>query len=69
MNNQRRKQIQNANKLLEQAKSILESVLSDEEMAYDNMPENLQGSDRGIASEEAIDVLNDVIDQLSDIMY
>lgn len=68
MNNQRRKEIRNASNLIEQAKSILESVLLDEEIAYDNMPENLQGGQRGIDSEDAIDILNEVIDQLSDII-
>lgn len=68
MNNTRRKQIQKASDLISQAKSILESVLSDEEFAFDNMPENLQGSQRGMDSEEAIEILDEVIDQLSEII-
>ena len=67
MNKQRRKQISDQIKLIEQAKSNLESILSDEEFSFDNMPENLQGSMRGEESQEAIDIMSEVIDILSDV--
>lgn len=62
MNKDRRKRIQNACE-------ILKDVLSEEEMYFDNMPENLQGSDRGMQSEDAIDILTGVVDSLEEIMY
>ena len=73
MNKARRKKIQKAIDMLEmgdvidQALAILEDVLYDEEAAYDNIPENLQGSWRAEESEEAIDALNDAIDLLTDL--
>ena len=73
MNKARRKMIQKAIDILEmgdgvdQALAILEDVLYAEEDAYDNIPEDLQGSWRAEESEEAIDALNDAIDLLTDI--
>ena len=73
MNKVRRKKIQKAIDILEtgdgvdQALDILEEVLYAEEDAYDNIPENLQGSWRAEESEEAIDALNDAIDLLTDL--
>lgn len=73
MNKARRKKIQKAIDMLEmgdgigQVLAILEDVLYDEEDAYDNIPENLQGSWRAMESEEAIDALNDAIDLLTDL--
>ena len=59
MNNKRRAEIQKASDLLTQAKDIVSSVRDEEEWALDNMPENLQGSERYTVMEEALDALND----------
>ena len=73
MNKVRRKKIQRVIDMLEMgdgvahALAILEDVLYAEEDAYDNIPENLQGSWRAEESEEAIDALNDAIELLTDI--
>lgn len=73
MNKARRKLIHKAINVLvmgndvDQALAILEDVLYAEEAAYDNIPENLQGSWRAEESEEAIDALNDAIDLLTDL--
>jgi len=40
--------------------------LDDEQDAYDNMPENLQGSDRGMESEEAQESLESAIEALEE---
>lgn len=45
-------------------KSELENICSDEQDAFDNMPENLQGSSRGMDSEEAIEVMNEAIESM-----
>lgn len=42
-------------------------VQSEEEDAFDSMPENLQGSMRGMSSEEAIDYLVEAHDIIDDI--
>lgn len=48
----------------EALKGELESICSDEEMYFDCMPENLQGSMNGMNSEEAIDKMNEAIECL-----
>ena len=45
----------------EELKSRLENICSDEQEYFDNMPENLQGSMRGMDAEEAIDAINEAI--------
>ena len=62
MNNARRKQIKDAIKdldigTLEAMKEELESAQSDEQEYLDNMPESLQGGEKG---EAAIDALGEV---------
>lgn len=64
MNKLRRKQIAQAIDLIEQAKAILEQVMDDEQEAFDNLPENLQGSARGEAMEEYIYTVEEFMDSL-----
>lgn len=47
MNKQRRKELEEAVRLLEEAYSTIESILEQEQEAFDNMPEGLQESERG----------------------
>lgn len=73
MNNQRRRELANIAVAmgrilmpldiedLEGIKSDIEFVLMDEEMAFESMPENLQGSYRGEMSQEAQDNMNEAI--------
>ena len=68
-------QIDFANNQLKDASKRLSSTLSEEQDAFDNMPECLQSSYRGMCSEDAIDSmeeacekLEEVIELLSDIM-
>lgn len=86
MNNKRRKQIetaiektQSAIELLEEAENILtetlgeiEEIESDEQDAYDNLPESFQMSEKGEAMEEAVSCLQDAesnldIDRLTEL--
>lgn len=62
MNNERRKQLKS---WVEKAKALkfqLEQIESEEEEAFDNMPEGLQSTINGMNSEEAIDKLNEAIE-------
>ena len=82
MNDKRRRriselktQIDFANNYLKEASKKLSSILSEEQDAFDNMPEGLQSSYRGMCSEDAIDnmeeaseKLDEVIELLSDIV-
>lgn len=61
MNNARRKQIQ-------QAIDLLDDVIIGEQDAYDNMPENLQDSDKGDTAQASIDELQDAKDILEKIV-
>lgn len=58
MNAFRRKELQRAIELIEQASEIIDNVMNDEQEALDNMPESLQYSERGEAMQEAIDNLS-----------
>ena len=57
MNNDRRKRIDEATALIEEAKSIIEEVTEAESEVYENMPENLQSSERGELIQEALNNL------------
>ena len=80
MNNQRRKELANIVNAMENVstpidieelegiKSDIEMVLMDEEMAFENMPEGLQYSMRGEASQEAQDNMNEAIDLIDEFI-
>ena len=53
---------------LEGIKSDIESVLMDEEFAFESMPEGLQYSMRGEASQEAQDNMNEAIDAIDEFI-
>ena len=57
MNNDRRKEINKAIGLLQEALSILETARDEEGYTFENMPENLQNSERGQQTEEAYNQL------------
>lgn len=64
MNKERRTQIKKLTNELEDVKTKLKYISRKEEGILDNTPENLQGTDRYSESENAIDVLDDVIGDL-----
>ena len=64
MNNERRKRLREWLKKAGIVRSELELICSEEEMHFDMMPENLQGSMNGMNSEEAIDKMNEAIEYL-----
>jgi hypothetical protein len=79
MNNQRRKELKNIVATMENIctvnidelegiKSDIESLLWDEEFAFESMPENLQYSMRGEASQEAQDNMNEAIDLIDEFI-
>ena len=47
---------------------LLDNVICDEQNAYDNMPENLQDSEKGEIMEEGIDNLNEARDILEEML-
>lgn len=53
---------------LKQLSSELSSILNDEQNAFDNMPEGLQSSYRGMCSEDAIDSMEEASDKLDEVI-
>lgn len=75
MNNTRRRriselkmQIDFANNQLKDANKKLSSILNEEQDAFDNMPEGLQSSYRGMCSEDAIDSMEEASDKLDEVI-
>lgn len=61
-------QIDFANKQLKEASKKLSSILSEEQDAFDNMPEGLQSSYRGMCSEDAIDNMEEASEKLDEVI-
>lgn len=75
MNNPRRKQLSDILDALNDLKSQLEDCMSDletlrdeEQEYFDNIPENLQSSERYDRAETSASALNDAYDTLSDLI-
>jgi len=66
MNNARRKQIAELVEQIDNLKTSLEDIQNDEECYRDEMPENLQGSERFENSEEASDMMEAAMDSLGE---
>lgn len=67
MNNDRRYKLRRAVQLLKDAEMIMDSVLDAESDALDNIPENLQSSDKYDRIENAVSSLEDAIEGLGDV--
>ena len=68
MNKQRRSRIQKIKQSLIVIKNELNIVLDEEQISFDNMPENLQCSIKGNESEDAIDILEECSEGLEKII-
>lgn len=66
MNKARRGQIETVKSELEALSERIESIRDDEQDYFDNIPENLQDSERANMSEAAIDALDSAIDSISE---
>ena len=73
MNKQRREKIRQLKTQIDLIKTNLKkvsselfSILSEEQDAFDNMPEGLQSSYRGMCSEDAIDSIEEASEKLDD---
>lgn len=66
MNAKRRQSLFAASRLLDEAKSILETTLDEEDEARDNTPESLQETDRYYESEEASEAMSNAIDSIDE---
>lgn len=55
-------------KLLEQAKQIVSDVRDDEQLAFDNSPESIQGAERGEKMEDAVMMLDNIESELEEVL-
>lgn len=53
---------------LKKASSELSSILNEEQDAFDNMPEGLQSSYRGMCSEDVIDSMEEASEKLDEVI-
>ena len=53
---------------LKKASNELSSILSEEQDTFDNMPEGLQSSYRGMCSEDSIDSMEEASDKLDEVI-
>ena len=68
MNEQRRKVIEEIKLAVEAHVFTLEMLRDEERDTFDNMPENLQGSERGQACEQAADALDEACSSLDELI-
>lgn len=77
MNNERRQKIHDvlaiinysmSEEKIQLVKEKINDILMDEQIAYDNMPEGLQQSERGEISEQSIEAMETAIDNLDAIL-
>ena len=66
MNNKRRAQLGEAKELINKALAIASVVLDNEEDCMDNLPENLQSSEKYEKMEDAVSSLEELIEHLED---
>lgn len=64
MNKDRRASIQAVIDQLEEARQELETLRDEEQEYFDNMPENLQGGEKGEMAQTAIDNLDEAISNI-----
>jgi len=67
MNRERRKRIADVQEKIAGLLEELDEIRTEEEEAYDNLPESLQESERGAAMEEAIGTLDEAYDDLENV--
>lgn len=68
MNNPRRKALQDLYDIISESKDKLDAIRDEEEEYKDNIPENLQGSERYERAEAAVESLADAIYALEEAL-
>lgn len=66
MNDKRRGRLRDALKMLSNAAVLVETVCDGEQDCMDNIPENLQNTERFEHMEAAVDSLNDALEKIDD---
>lgn len=68
MNKTRRKWLADVISQLEEKRDELWNIYEDEEMAYDNLPESLQESERGITMQDNMGTIEDAYNDLDNLI-
>lgn len=68
MNKERRKELEKARSLLDEAQAIIEQARDEETEYYENMPESLQSGDKGQAAEAASEYLSSAAEQVGEAL-
>lgn len=68
MNAERRKELERARVLIAEARDIIDNAASEEREYFDNMPENMQGGDKGTKADEAASALEEVSGEIYDML-
>lgn len=66
MNETKRNKLREAIRFLSSASNIVDGVCDTEQDCMDNMPENLQSTERYERMEDAVDHLNDALERLDE---
>lgn len=69
MNKLRRKSLVDIMEKIQEISADLSAILEEEEECKDNIPENLQGSERYEISESACDSMESAIESLDEAVY
>ena len=69
MNNERRKKLSAIVKTVDGIRADINSVLNEEQNAYENLPDSLQYSDRGTDIELAVEALSKADDALCEAKH
>ncbi len=67
MNNARREKLRKALAMISEISSIIDQVCDEEQECLENFPENLQGTDRYDAIENAADSLTEAVEKLGEV--
>lgn len=68
MNKQGRAELDRASKLLDEARSIIETISEEEQEKFDNLTEGLQAAERGQRMEEVASTLAEQVEAIGDVM-
>jgi hypothetical protein len=68
MNAARRKDLEKARGMIEEAKAILEQTAEGEREYYDNMPESMQSGDKGEKADVAASALEEAVEECDGIL-
>lgn len=60
--------INSARASIEEAKDIIDNCQSEEQDAFDNLPESMQEGDRGDAMQDNIDTMDEALSELDDVV-